>query len=132
MSSFESALALFAVNILLVAYVHSATRNTRLTYSLFYFVIGIALIAAQYKYAASTIDFSSARDCHTINNQSDSLCSTFENKMLALLSFFHFSFQPYFYHVGNSAVEHDCRITGMYLIVCLKEPPIIFMNYVSD
>lgn len=113
-------------------WIYIKTRNVELTYGILFF-FGIELIQfIQHHFYANELEDYETCLSNVIGHTRDTPCDTYHNKILTLLAFVHFCFQPYFCHLINSSLISSCKYKDRLLIIkrlCLIGGFLLFFRY---
>jgi hypothetical protein len=103
--------------LLLTFWAYFRTSNIKLTAGILFFAAGGVLQSVQYWFVAAELRSADVGHCGGSNSVKyyggPSSCDTYTNKILTLLTFLHFCFQPYFCHKINASLTKRCLFKGM-------------------
>lgn len=107
----EISVALTLIGFTTAVWIYRKTKNISVAGGIaFYFAVEL-LHALQFAYAAPNLpeDFTCAYKSST---SLSTPCNTYSNKILTLLSFIHYCFQPLATHTINFGIASSCRQKG--------------------
>ncbi len=115
----EISVALTVIGFTTAIWIYRQTRNFSAAGGIAFFFVIELLHALQYTYAAPNLpeDFTCA---HKSFLSLSTPCDTYSNKILTLLSFVHYCFQPYIAHLINFGIASSCRQKGNFFSTITK------------
>lgn len=99
-------------------FVFYRTNNVGLALGILYFALLEGLQVTEYFYVSPVLKSSSDPNCggsyamKYAAGLDQTMCDTYPNKILTLLTFVHICFQPYFIHLMNYSLTKNCLYKG--------------------